>query len=56
MVPIVGGESDVKLYTCRRWRVTEEWKMPDNVMIGAPGVVRGRDFGYIDEMFASIEW
>lgn len=28
----------------------------DTVMNGTSGIVRGRDFGYIDQMFASMDW
>lgn len=58
MDSIVGGDSEVKLYSCRRWKVNDAWRMPeiDQVMGGAPGIERGRDFGYIDQIFASIEY
>lgn len=58
MTPVVGGDSEVRVYLCQRWRITTEWQIPkvEQVMNGAPGVLRGRDFGYIDQMFASMEW
>lgn len=61
MEPVTGGrpaEADVKLFLCRRWRVTEEWRIPDTsrVMAGAPGVVVGRTFGLAESLFAELEW
>jgi hypothetical protein len=58
MNPIIGGDSLVRLYSCQRWKINDQWEMPamDTVMNGAPGVERGRDFGYIDQLFASMEW
>ncbi|GMK55489.1 hypothetical protein CspeluHIS016_0205450 [Cutaneotrichosporon spelunceum] len=58
MEPVMGPVGDVKLFLCRRWRVTEEWQLPDlsRVMNGAPGVVVGRSFGLAESLFAEMEW
>jgi hypothetical protein len=59
MEPVTGPPmGDVKLFLCRRWRVTEEWRLPElgRVMNGAPGVVVGRSFGLAESLFAEMEW
>jgi hypothetical protein len=58
MMPVVGGEWEAKVFICRRWRTTEEWALPDatEAMSRRPGIVRGRDFGLIDQLFGSLEW
>lgn len=60
MEPVTGGPPalDVKLFLCRRWRVTDEWVLPEvgRVMAGAPGVVQGRSFGLAESLFAELEW
>jgi hypothetical protein len=57
VTPVIGVDG-ANIYICRRWRVTEEWTMPaiSEVMNGVKGVVRGRDFGLVDQLFASLEW
>lgn len=58
--PVTDGKWDleVKLFICRRWRVTEEWRLPglDTVMNGAPGVVPGRSYSLVDSLFSAMEW
>lgn len=59
MEPVLGvADDEVKLFLCRRWRVTPEWKVPDlqHVMNGAPGVVKGRSYDLVDSLFTAIEW
>lgn len=60
MEPVTGGPpaDDVKLFLCRRWRVTDAWRLPgvDRVMGGAEGVVVGRSFGLAESLFAEMEW
>ncbi|BEJ16289.1 hypothetical protein CspHIS471_0508940 [Cutaneotrichosporon sp. HIS471] len=58
MEPVMGVTGDAKLFLCRRWRVTEEWRLPESsrVMNGAPGVVVGRSFGLAESLFAEMEW
>lgn len=59
MEPVLGPHDEaVKLFRCRRWKVTEEWKLPDlqHVMGGAPGVVKGRSYDLVDSLFNAIEW
>jgi hypothetical protein len=57
MKPVIGVD-DARIYICRRWKVTTEWTLPgvNEVMNGVRGVVRGRDFGFEEQLFASIEW
>ncbi|KAL7422780.1 hypothetical protein Q5752_002075 [Cryptotrichosporon argae] len=55
--PLAWG--DTRLFTCRRWRVTDEWALPasDAVMRADPrGVVRGRCWGLEDGLFGAMEW
>ncbi|BEI85438.1 hypothetical protein CcaverHIS002_0508390 [Cutaneotrichosporon cavernicola] len=58
MEPVMGFTGDAKLFLCRRWRVTEEWRLPElsRVMNGAPGVIVGRSFGLAESLFAEMEW
>lgn len=51
-------DAEVKLFICRRWRVTDEWRLPslNMVMGGAPGVVKGRSFGLVESLFSALEW
>jgi hypothetical protein len=57
MSPVLGVD-DARIYICRRWKITTEWSMPNvkEVMNGGKGVVRGRDFGLVDQLFGSIDW
>jgi hypothetical protein len=56
--PVVGGSWDAKVYICKRWKVTAKWTIPDilTVMNGSKEVVRGRSFGFIEQLFGSLEW
>lgn len=57
--PVVGGRTEAKLYVCRRWRVTENWTVPEEnvVMNGSKEVVKGRGgYGLMEEMLGAIEW
>ncbi|RSH77928.1 uncharacterized protein EHS24_003001 [Apiotrichum porosum] len=58
--PVTDGkwDAEVKLFICRRWRVTDEWRLPslNMVMGGAPGVVKGRSFGLVESLFSALEW
>jgi len=58
LTPVIGGEYEAKVYICRRWRITDEWVLPDikGVMNGAKGIVRGRDWGLEDGLFAAMEF
>ena len=58
LTPVTGGQWETKIFICKRWRVTEEWALPvlSEVMKGGKGIVRGRSFGLIDEIFGSMEW
>lgn len=53
-----GWDEEVKIFLCRRWRVTSEWKLPEQelVMAGAPGIVQGRSYDLVDSLFSAIEW
>ncbi|WWC71520.1 uncharacterized protein I206_105478 [Kwoniella pini CBS 10737] len=56
--PVRGGDWEAKVFLCKRWKVTEEWSLPDikDVMNGGKGVVRGRSFGLVDDLFGALEW
>lgn len=57
--PVIGGRTEAKIYICRRWRVTEDWTVPEEniVMNGSKEVVKGRGgFGLMEEMLGAIEW
>jgi len=57
--PVVGGRIEAKIYICRRWRVTENWVVPDekDVMNGSIEVIRGRGgMSVMEEMLGAIEW
>jgi len=57
--PVVGGRTEAKIYICRRWRVTEDWVVPDekDVMNGSKEVIRGRGgMSVMEEMLGAIEW
>ncbi|WVQ68013.1 uncharacterized protein L199_006219 [Kwoniella botswanensis] len=58
MIPVRGSDWEAKIFICKRWNVTDEWALPDikDVMNGGKGVLRGRSFGLIDELFGSLEW
>lgn len=52
-------EDEAKIYSCRRWRVTSEWAVPEekDVMNGSKEVKRGQGgFGLMEEMLGAIEW
>jgi len=55
----VGGQTGAKIYICRRWRVTEDWVVPEekDVMNGSERVVKGRGgMSVMEEMLGAIEW
>jgi hypothetical protein len=57
--PVVGGRTEAKIYICRRWRVTENWVVPEerDVMNGSKEVIRGRGgMSVMEEMLGAIEW
>jgi hypothetical protein len=57
--PVVGGRTEAKIYICRRWRVTEDWVVPEekDVMNGSKEVIRGRGgMSVMEEMLGAIEW
>ncbi|WVF72849.1 hypothetical protein IAT40_007667 [Kwoniella sp. CBS 6097] len=56
--PVRGGDWEAKVFICRRWKVTDEWTLPGvkDVMNGGKGVIRGRSFGLVDDLFGSLEW
>lgn len=57
--PVVGGQTGAKIYICRRWRVTEDWVVPEekDVMNGSERVVKGRGgMSVMEEMLGAIEW
>ncbi|WWC90659.1 uncharacterized protein L201_005595 [Kwoniella dendrophila CBS 6074] len=56
--PVRGGDWEAKVFICRRWKITEEWTLPDvkDVMNGGKGVIRGRSYGLVDDLFGSLEW
>jgi hypothetical protein len=57
--PVVGGRTEAKIYICRRWRVTEDWVVPEekDVMNGSKQVIRGRGgMSVMEEMLGAIEW
>ncbi|WRT68454.1 uncharacterized protein IL334_005430 [Kwoniella shivajii] len=58
MAPVRGGHWDAKVFICKRWTVSEEWTLPDikDVMNGGKGVLRGRSFTLVDDLFGSLEW
>ncbi|TXT12904.1 hypothetical protein VHUM_01305 [Vanrija humicola] len=59
LTPVLGGGWDEeRIFVCRRWRVTEEWRLPSlkQVMAPQPGVVVKRSFGLVDDLFAHLEW
>lgn len=59
MEPVLGvHDPEVKLFLCSRWKVNEQWQLPDikHVMAGAPGVVKGRSYDLIDSLFNALEW
>nr|XP_019044740.1 hypothetical protein I302_06653 [Kwoniella bestiolae CBS 10118]OCF23670.1 hypothetical protein I302_06653 [Kwoniella bestiolae CBS 10118] len=53
-----GSDWEAKVFICRRWNVTDEWSLPDikGVMNGGKGVIRGRSFSLVDDLFGSLEW
>lgn len=53
-----GWSPEVKIFICRRWRVTDEWRLPEQkrIMAGAPGVVLGRSYDLVDSLYNAIEW
>jgi hypothetical protein len=58
MDPVIGGQWDAKMFICRRWKTTEEWSLPSvkDVMMARKGIVRGRDYGLVDQLYGSLEW
>ena len=58
LTPVTGKDWEAKIFICKRWRVTEEWRLPGlcEVMKGGKGIIRGKDFGLIDSLFGSLEW
>jgi hypothetical protein len=57
--PVIGGRTEAKIYICRRWKVTEQWVVPEEkeVMNGSKEVIMGRGgFGLMEEMLGAIEW
>ncbi|TYJ53404.1 hypothetical protein B9479_005951 [Cryptococcus floricola] len=58
MSPVRGGDWEAKVFICRRWKVTKEWALPGvkDVMNGGKGVVRGRSYDLIDELFGALDW
>ncbi|WOO83862.1 Protein-lysine methyltransferase METTL21D [Vanrija pseudolonga] len=59
LTPVLGGGWDEeRIFVCRRWRVTDEWRLPSlkHVMAPQPGVVVQRSFGLVDDLFAHLEW
>ncbi|KAL1406338.1 hypothetical protein Q8F55_008037 [Vanrija albida] len=59
LTPVLGGDWDEeRIFLCRRWRVTDEWRLPSlqHVMSPQPGVVVKRSFGLVDDLFAHLEW
>ncbi|WVR07525.1 hypothetical protein IAU60_004567 [Kwoniella sp. DSM 27419] len=56
--PVRGGDWEAKVFICRRWRVTSDWTLPDvnEVMNGGRGVIRGRSYDLVDDLFGALEW
>lgn len=58
--PVTDGswDDEVKIFLCRRWRVTDAWVLPEmkHVMAGARGAVQGRSYDLVDSLFSAIEW
>ena len=58
LTPVTGAAWEAKMFICKRWRVTEEWALPDatEIMNGRKGILRGRVFGLVDQLLGSLEW
>lgn len=61
MTPVLGPrrDPDVKLFVCQRWKINEDWTLPDQQHVMSPPkgvVVPARNFGLAEQVFASLEW
>lgn len=53
LTPVTDSCWEAKVFICKRWRITEAWQIPSMsiIMNGGRGVIRGRGFGLVDELF-----